>query len=307
MGGSSKAFPRSTQKPDEPGKMSKLFENKSFLIAFLLMSDSLHFVFARLLLPHIQPASSAMYVMAIGTVQVGLFGLSGNRLRFRVLIRHIRFFLSIGFLIAVSTVINYEAVAFIDPGTATMLGRATILFGIFLGVFWLKERLSRIQIIGALVAMGGVFAITFQGADYLRLGSLMILGSALMYALHAAVTKRFGEQMDFLNFFFFRLLCTTGILLLSALSRRALTLPDGSTWLLLFIVGTLDVTISRGLYYLALRRLTVSIHAIILALSPVAAVVWSLLLFDMLPNHQQFIGGLGVIAGVLVVMRNRGD
>ena len=282
--------------------ISHPFENKSFLIASLLIIDSLHFVFARLLLPHIQPGASAMYVLAIGTLQVGLFGMFGKRLQIRVLIQNIWFFLSIGFLIAVSTIINYEAVAFIDPGTASMLGKTSILFSVCLGLFWLKERLSRIQIIGSLVALGGAFTITFQPTDYLRMGSLMILGSALMYALHAAITKRYSQKMDFVNFFFFRLLCTTGILFLLAVGRKTLVLPSASTWLLLILVGTLDVTISRGLYYLALRRLTMSIHAIILTLSPVVAVIWSLFLFDVLPNRQQFIGGAAVVAGVVLVM-----
>ena len=267
-----------------------------------MIIDSLHFVFARLLLPHIEPGASAMYVMAIGTLQVGLFAMFGKRLRIRVFIKNIWFFISIGFLIAVSTVINYEAVAFIDPGTATMLGRTTILFSICLGLFWLKEQLSRVQVVGSLVAIAGAFTITFQPTDYLRMGSLMILGSTMMYALHAAITKRYSQQMDFVNFFFFRLLCTTGILFLLAVGRKTLVLPNASTWLLLILVGTLDVTISRGLYYLALRRLTMSIHAIILTISPVAAVIWSLFLFDVLPNRQQFIGGAAVVAGVVLVM-----
>jgi len=288
--------------------ISKPIDNTSFLILSLLIIDSLHYVFARLLLPHIHPASSAMYVMAIGTFQVGLIGLFGKRLRLRVLVRNAWFFLFIGVLIAASTIINYEAVAFIDPGTASMLGKTSILFSICLGLFWLNERLTRVQLVGSLVAVCGAFTITFQPADYLRIGSLMILGSALMYALHAAITKRFSEQMDFINFFFYRLVSTTGFLFLLAVGRRALVLPDASTWLLLILVGTIDVSISRALYYLALRRLKMSIHAIVLTLSPVAAVIWSLFLFHSLPNRQQFAGGFAVIAGVLIVMlsgRNR--
>ena len=44
-----------------------------------------------------------------------------------------------------------------------------------------------------------------------------------------------------------------------------------------------------------------SIHSIVLTLSPVAAVLWSLLLFDTLPTLQQFLGGAAVILGVLIV------
>jgi drug/metabolite transporter (DMT)-like permease len=278
------------------------YRNQSLLIFCLLIIDSLHFVFARLLLPHLQPGASALYVMAVGTLQVGLFGALRKEIHLKALLENRIFFFSIGLLIAVSTVINYEAVALIDAGTASMLGKTSILFSICLGLFWLKERLGGIQIFGALTALAGVSVITYQPSDYLRFGSLMVLASAIMYALHAALAKRFGDRMDFIDFFFFRLLCTTGILLLLAMGRREMVWPAASDWILLTMVGTVDVTVSRGLYYLALRRLTVSIHAVVLTLSPVAAVLWSFLLFDALPNRQQFFGGLAVLAGVLIVL-----
>ena len=52
------------------------------------------------------------------------------------------------------------------------------------------------------------------------------------------------------------------------------------------MAGTVDVVISRVLYYLALRRLRMSIHTVILTLSPVITILWSLALFDVLPTLQ---------------------
>jgi drug/metabolite transporter (DMT)-like permease len=275
------------------------------LVTALLIVDSLHFVFARLLLPYISPGVSAMYVLAVATAEVALFSLVRRRLRFSLLGKHGWFFLAIGFLVAASTNINYEAVAFIDPGTASLLSETSVLFGLGLGLFWLREKLSPAQVGGALLALIGVFVITFQPGAYLRLGSLLVLGSALMYALHAAIAKRYGGQIEFLDFFFFRLLCTTGMLVLFAVGRRALVWPSPQAWVLLVLVGTVDVVVSRTLYYVALRRLKMSIHSIVLTLSPVAAVVWSLLLFDTLPTAQQFLGGAAVILGVLIVTIGR--
>jgi drug/metabolite transporter (DMT)-like permease len=284
---------------------SRLANNGFLLIIPLLIVDSLHFVFARLLLPHISPGVSAMYVLGIGTVEVGLLSLIRGRPRLNVLGKHLWFFLAIGFLVAASTNINYEAVAFIDPGTASLLSETTILFGLAFGLFWLRDKLTPPQIGGALVAVVGIFIITFQPGDYLRIGSLLVLSSAFMYAIHAAIAKRYGDGIEFLDFFFFRLLCTTGVLLLFALGRGALVWPSATAWLLLALVGTVDVVVSRTLYYLALRRLKMSIHSIVLTLSPVAAICWSLLLFDTLPTPQQLLGGTGVILGVLVVTINQ--
>jgi drug/metabolite transporter (DMT)-like permease len=275
------------------------------LVVPLLIVDSLHFVFARLLLPHISPGVSAMYVLAIGTLEVGLFALIRGRLHVKILRTHLWFFLAIGLLVATSTNINYEAVAFIDPGTASLLAETYILFGVGFGLIWLRDKLSPTQMGGALVAAAGIFIITFQPGDYVRLGSLLVLCSAFMYALHAAIAKRYGGDIEFLDFFFFRLLFTAGFLLFFALGRGALTWPSARAWPLLVIVGTVDVVISRTLYYVALRQLRMSIHSIVLALSPVAAICWSLLLFDTFPTPQQLLGGAAVILGVLLVTVGR--
>jgi drug/metabolite transporter (DMT)-like permease len=277
------------------------------LVVPLLIVDSLHFVFARLLLPHISPGVSAMYVLAVATLEVGLFALIRGRLHVKVLRTHIGFFLAIGILVATSTNINYEAVAFIDPGTASLLAETYILFGVGFGLIWLRDKLSGTQMAGALVAVAGIFIITFQPGDYMRLGSVLVLCSAFMYALHAAIAKRYTGDIEFLDFFLFRLLFTTGFLLLFALGRGALAWPSTNVWPLLVIVGTVDVVISRTLYYVALRRLRMSIHSIVLTLSPVAAICWSLLLFDVFPTPQQLLGGVAVILGVLLVTvgRNR--
>jgi drug/metabolite transporter (DMT)-like permease len=172
-------------------------------------------------------------------------------------------------------------------------------------LFWLRDKLTKKQLAGALIAIAGVLIITFQPGDYLRLGSLMVLVSSFLYALHAAVAKRYGDEIDFVDFFFFRLLFTTSFLFVFAVSRQQFILPDGKALLLLIMVGTVDVVISRTLYYVTLRRMDMSVHAIILTLSPVAAVLWSLLLFSTFPSWGQLFGGFAVILGVLVVTLNQ--
>jgi drug/metabolite transporter (DMT)-like permease len=275
------------------------------LITFLVVIDSVHFVFAKLLLLHISPYVSVFYIMAIGVLQVGLYGWISGRIHFRTLFRNLWFFISIGALIGVSTIINYEAVAFIDPGTASLLAKAAILMSLGLGIFWLRERLTILQGCGAILALAGVLVITFQPGDYIRLGSLLILVSAFMYALHTAIVKRWGEEMDFVEFFFFRILATCLLMLGVALGKQALIWPTKTAWIFIILTGTVDVVISRALYYLVLRRMQMSIHTIVLTLSPVAAVLWAFILFDTVPTTQQLIGGVGVIVGVFMVTIRR--
>jgi drug/metabolite transporter (DMT)-like permease len=280
---------------------TQTFTNAPLLITILLMIDSLHFVFARLLVPYLPPATSALFVLAIATAEVALFIAARGRPNLTTFRRHARFFLAIGFLVAVSTNLNYLAVTFIDPGIAAMLAKTSVLFGLGFGLFWLRDRLSGLESVGALIAIAGVFIITFQPGDYLRLGSLLVLASTFMYAAHAAIVKRYGEQIDFADFFLFRLAATTSFLFLLAVGQGDLVWPGGRAWLILLLAGTLDVAISRALYYTVLRRLKISLHQLIMTLSPVVTIGWSLLLFGSVPTLQELIGGLTVICGILLV------
>jgi drug/metabolite transporter (DMT)-like permease len=285
----------------EASLADRLQENAPLVVAFLLLVDSLHFVFARLLLPYLPPVTSALFVLGVATAETAVFLALRRAIHFTTFRRHLWFFLLIGFLVAFSTSLNYAAVAFIDLGTAALLARTSIIFSLCLGLLWLKERLNRMEWLGTGVALIGIFIITFQPGDYLRLGSLFVVASSFMYALHAAIFKRYGSELDFANFFLFRVASTSGFLLLFALGRSQLTWPSWPAWLILLFAGTVDVVISRVLYYLALRRLSLTFHTIILTLSPVITILWSLFLFGEWPTRQGVIGGTAVIIGVAIV------
>jgi len=275
------------------------------LLAMVLLFDSLHFIFARLLLPQISPDVSAMYVMAVAAVQVGLYGWWRAELRWAVLREHWRFFLIIGVLIGVSTHLGFVAVGYIDAGTASMLNKVATVFSVAFGLLWLRERFTRVQLLGTAVAIGGTVLIAYQPNTQLQWGALLIIVGSFCYSLHFAVVKRQGNGIDFLNFFFYRLLSTVFVLFLSAAGRQVLAWPTPTAWLYLLLAGTLDVTISRTFYYVALRRLDMSLLAVITTLSPVAAILWALFLFGTMPTGQQLLGGLGVLLGVLIVTKGR--
>jgi drug/metabolite transporter (DMT)-like permease len=112
--------------------------------------------------------------------------------------------------------------------------------------------------------------------------------------------------MDFNNFFLFRVATTAAFLLLFTTARGQLQLPpEPAAWFILILTATVDVVISRVLYYLALRRLNLSYFTVLLTLSPVITILWSLALFQERPGLQGLLGGAAVILGVLIVSARR--
>jgi drug/metabolite transporter (DMT)-like permease len=303
-------LPTSMSKPiDNPVISSSFLHSGTAVMIALVLVDSLHFIFGRLLLPYLPATTSSFYYMAIATLEIALFAAVRREIDWRVFWDNAKFFLIIGFLIAFATAASFAAVTYIDPGTASMIARINTLFALAFGIFWLKEKLVRGEKIGAGIAVIGVFIIGFQpgsASDQVWLGVVLVLGSSFTYALHAAIVKKQGGDIDFTNFFLFRMLSSIFFLLIFAVGRREMVWPKGwEIWLLLLVTATVNVTISRGLYYVALRRFNLSILTILLTLSPVITIVWSLILFGELPSPQGLLGGTAVIAGVILVTMSK--
>ncbi len=273
------------------------------LIVGLLLVDSLYYIFARLLLPLLPPAAGAMYMMVVGTVQVAL--LMGGRVDWRVLWRHRWLFLTVGLLVGVNTNMGFVAVRYVDPGTASLLSRTSIVFGVALGVAWLGERLRRLEVVGAVIAVAGVAVISFQPGDYLRWGSLLVVASTALYALHSAVVKRFAGEIPFGEFMFFRVAAVAAVLAVLAVAQGAVVWPTAEAWGWVALAAAVNVVLSRGLYYLALRRLDMSFLAIVLTLTPVVTWLWSVLAFGGQPTATEIGGGLATLTGVLLVTASR--
>jgi drug/metabolite transporter (DMT)-like permease len=258
----------------------------------------------RALLPHLAPASSGFWMVGIALLEVAI--LARGRIDWTVLAQHRWFFVVIGVLVGVNTNLGFVAVRYVEPGTASLLSRTSIIFGVALGVLWLGERLSRIETAGAALAIVGAVIVSLQPGDHLRAGSLIVVIATLLYALHSAVVKRYGSHIPFVEFFFFRLASTTAVLLMLGVGQGELVWPGTTAWLILLPAATVNVVLSRALYYLALRRLDMTVLTIALTLSPVVTWLWSGPLFGGRPTTTEIVGGLAILAGVIVVSASRG-
>jgi O-acetylserine/cysteine efflux transporter len=273
------------------------------LVAGLLVVESLYYVFARLLLPLLPPAAGAMYMMVVGTVQIAV--LMRGRLDWSVLWRHRWLFLAVGLLVGVNTNMGFVAVKYVDPGTAALLSRTSILFGVGLGVAWLGERLRGPEIAGAVIAVGGVLAISFQPGEYLRWGSLLVIASTALYAVHSALVKRFAGDIAFGDFMFFRVASVAAVVTALAVAQGAVVWPTPVAWGWIVVAAGVNVVLSRGVYYLALRRLDMSFLTIVLTLTPLVTWLWSVALFGGRPTAVEIAGGVATLAGVLLVTASR--
>lgn len=255
--------------------------------------------------------ASSFYYMAIAMLLIALYAGVRRQINWHVFRDNAQFFILIGFLIAIATSISFTAVSYIDPGTASMVARMGTVFALGFSIFWLKERLVRGQQIGAVVAVIGVFVISFQLGDttgVLWLGTLLVLIANFSYALHAAIVKKNGQEIDFTNFLLFRMVTSVLFLFVFAVGRGEMVWPAGQqVWWILLVTAVVNVIISRSLYYMSLRHFNLSFLTILLTLTPVLTILWSILLFGERPSLQGFLGGTAVIVGVFLVNKSKNN
>ena len=273
------------------------------LIPALLLVDSLYYVFARISAAYLPPAAGAMYMMVLGALEIA--ALMRGRIDWRVLSAHRWLFLAIGLLVGVNTNMGFAVIQYVDPGTASVLSRTSILFGVGLGVLWLRERLTRVEVVGAVIAVAGTVVVSFQPGDYFRWGALVIILSTLLYAVHSALAKRWGGSIPLAEFLLFRVCATAAVLVVLTGAQGQLLWPELSVLGLLAAMAFVNILVSRGLYYLALRRMDMSLLTIVLTLTPVVTWLWSMPLFGGRPTAQEIAGGVAVLVGVLVVTVSR--
>ena len=123
--------------------------------------------------------------------------------------------------------------------------------------------------------------------------------------MHSAVVKRYGGDIPFGEFMFFRVATVAAALVLLALAQGVVVWPTPVAWVWLAVAATVNVVISRGLYYLALRRFDMSLLTIVLTLTPVVTWLWSIALFGGRPTRAEILGGIATLVGVLIVTSSR--
>jgi drug/metabolite transporter (DMT)-like permease len=160
-------------------------------------------------------------------------------------------------------------------------------------------------VVGAAVAVAGVAAISFQPGEYLRWGSLLVVSSTALYALHSAVVKRFAGEIPFGEFMFFRVAAVAVVLVVLAVGQGAAVWPSPSAWGWIVVAAAVNVVLSRGVYYLALRRFDMSFLTIVLTLTPVVTWLWSTVAFGGRPTAVEVAGGVATLAGVVLVTASR--
>lgn len=193
------------------------------------------------------------------------------------------------------------AVMSISTGLTGILNATVPLFGAVIAWAWLKERLTKLSVLGLVIGFGGVVLLAADKASFKAGGSgwavLACLLATFFYGLAASYTKRYLSGVH-------PLATATGSQLGAAIGLAVPTVwfwpahnPGASAWLAMVALGVLCTGSAYVLYFRLIERLGPQRAIAVTFLVPVFAVVYGTVFMGERVTLSMLVGGAVVVCG----------
>ncbi|MCC7354679.1 MAG: DMT family transporter [Anaerolineae bacterium] len=202
----------------------------------------------------------------------------------------------------ISILAFYEQIRLADPSTVGFLSVWGAIVTLAIGMLILGERLGSREWLGVVLAMGGIFALTWQGGPTIWLVILLALADTTSFSISNVIAKSAVADVHPASLVGLRALFTGFFVGLYGVAMGDWQVPSGLSLLYAAAGGFFGPFLSVTLLYYAYRRLPISRASVITAAQPLFVVLYSWLFLSTIPSWQEWLGGLLTIAGLLILL-----
>lgn len=243
---------------------------------------------------HLPGAEVAFIRFAIGLAGCGL---AATRIRFRFVNKRVLFLR--GAFGGTAVLFFFLAIEHLPVGTATLLNYTAPVFTALWAALFLSEPLG-LGALGALaLTLGGVGLVIYGQAPpgQLGFGPWQLVGLLSAVFSGAAVTCVRAVRRTDGPWEIFVAFCALGMLVTSVPTARHFVMPHGRQWLELFAIGLLSL-VAQLLMAWSFRWVRAAVGGILLQLTPVAALIFGVLLFSEPMPLLSLAGAVLTVGGV---------
>ena len=254
----------------------------------------------------VNTSSVLFYRFAMAVVMLGVI-LVAERKSFRINRQELKVLASLGILFAGSCLTYYESFLLMDAGIAsTILFVYPVMVAGIMALFF-KERITFSTVTAILLALGGI-GLLYQGdgeTSISTMGILLVMLSALCYAVYIIVVNQSSIRMSSLKLTFYVLLICMFALLAYSFTSPGLQLqlpPSPRAWFFACWLGLVPTILSLVLMTIAVHEVGATPTAIMGALEPLTAVAIGVLVFGEALTVQLVIGIVLILSAVLLIV-----
>ena len=173
-----------------------------------------------------------------------------------------------------------------DPGKAGFLTTMYILFVPLIGIFR-KEKAPKLLPISLVLAVAGLYFLSFSGMARISSGDLLLLSCAFAYAVQIIVVDNYVNSVDAVRLNAIQILVAsllTWVLMLTI--DKPTVSAIGSCWLPILYAGILSSAVAFTLQIVGQKDLPPSLASLIMSLESVFAVLTGLLFGDTMRTEE---------------------
>ncbi len=254
----------------------------------------------------VNTSSVLFYRFSLAVIMLGLMlvaerkSLVLNKKEFKVL-------LSLGVLFALSSITYYQCFHFMDAGIAsTILFVYPVMVAVIMACCF-HERVTPTTVLAIVLSLLGI-ALLYQGGFGAKMGLtgfVLVMLSALTYAVYIVIVNKSGIHMSSVKLTFYVLLfCMLSLLAYSFTSPSlALQLPPSPrAWFYACWLGLVPTVLSLVLMTVSVHEVGATPTAIMGALEPMTAVLIGILVFSESLTVRLAIGMLIILIAVFTVI-----
>jgi drug/metabolite transporter (DMT)-like permease len=198
----------------------------------------------------------------------------------------------------------------------TTVARATLFVDLqpvwasILGAVFLRERLSRLEILGVLiVTIGGILSsgLHFTGSSQsTTFGDLLCVAGGIAGAAYLLIGRKVRSEIPWLNYMYsVYYLSALWILVFYLAFFRIFPLPDRRDLFLILGMALLPSILGHGLMNLAIRYFKAFVVNAAFLGEPILATILAYFFFREVPDIYYYIGAILVLSGLILILLNQ--
>ncbi len=219
-----------------------------------------------------------------------------------------------GLFLALHFILWTSSLEYTSVLISVVLVTTTPLWSALLELIFLRARISRLTLIGLLIAIAGGIIISLPAADEtLRLGNnplfggLLAVTGAIAMAVYLVIGRKVRENLPLLPYIWL-VYSSAAVFALFAvlLTSTPITGYSNQGYLWMILVSLFPQLIGHTSFNYALEYLSATFIGIVTQSEPVGSAIFAFFIFQEIPRPSQIFGSLIILGGVILASLGQG-
>ncbi len=193
------------------------------------------------------------------------------------------------------------------PVVASFLANTQVLFTLLLTRLFFSEKLRPSMLLSCLLIISGSLILRYHGSEFNGsvsfLGWASLIAGAMAFAIGDCFVKSVANSVSMIRFLLLRNILLTLLYGFTMIILNKDFTVSAEAMKTIVVVAVMGMLLARLFFNLGLRHWQLSKSILTFQVQPFFTAIWSYLILHELPTMIQWIGGILIISGIVIIQR----